>query len=83
MTLRHWSHGVLAVVLVGILAGCGGGSGSTASAGAGSHAGTGSQSGNGSLTGSGGNGGNSGGSQPIQGIATPQSVSVVTATNAN
>ena len=78
MTLKHWSHGVLAVVLVGILAGCGG-SGSTASAGASA----GSQSGNGSLTGNGGSGGNTGGSQPIQGIATPQSVSVVTATNAN
>jgi len=75
MSLRTWSHGLWVAVLVGMLAGCGGGS-STAS--------TGGSSSSGSSSGSSSSGGSSsGGSTSIQGIATPSSVSVVTATNAN
>jgi len=72
MSLRSWFHGLCIAVMFGMLVGCGGSGSSTASTAGGSSTG-------GSSTG----GSSSGGTTPIQGIATPQSVSVVTATNAN
>jgi len=75
MSLRTWSHGLCVAVAFGMLVGCGGGGSSTAS--------TGGQSSGGAPGGSaGGSSGNSS-PPPVQGIAMPESVSVVTATNAN
>ncbi len=66
MSVRTWSHRACVAALLGLLVGCGGSS-TTA-------------------TTTGGNGGAPGGTSPpapvIQGIAMPQSVAVVTATNA-
>lgn len=74
MMWRRVLGGACVAAVFGALAGCGG-----SSAAAGSTAGVSQTSGNaGSQTGSGG-----GTAPPIQGIATPSSVSVVTATNSN
>ena len=80
MSLRTWLHGLCVAVLFGMLVGCGGGDSSTASTGGSSSSGSSSSSSAGSSS-SGGS--SSGTNTPIQGIATPSSVSVVTATNAN
>ena len=75
---RVLSKGLCVLLVAASLTGCGGSSGSSSSVSNG-----GSGSGGGADTGSGGSG--SGGGTPpetIQGVATPSSVAVVTATNA-
>lgn len=76
---RVLSKGLCVLVVAASLAGCGGSSGSSSSVSSG-----GSGSGGGADTGSGGSGSGGGGTPPetIQGVATPSSVAVVTATNA-
>jgi hypothetical protein len=69
---RKFVGGACLAVLLGLLAGCGGGSAAGSAAGSGS-SGT-SGSGNNNPSGSGGTT-----SQTVQGIATPSSVAVVTA----
>ena len=73
MMWRKLMGGACVAALFGLLAGCGGSSTTAANAAGGSQS-----SGGGSQTGSGG-----GTTSTIQGIATPSSVSVVTATNSN
>jgi hypothetical protein len=69
MSRKLSSLGACAAVITGLLAACGG-TGTSASSG----------SGNSGAAPTGGTG-NNGGTQTIQGVATPASVSVVTATN--
>ena len=70
MTLKKVVRATAVTAALGMLAGCGGSNSASTAAGAGS--------------GTGSNGGSGGGNtQTIQGIATPESVAVVTATNAN
>lgn len=71
MMWRKVLGGACVAALFGLLAGCGGSSATVANTG-------GSQS-----TGNGGSQTGSGGGTTIQGIATPSSVAVVTATNSN
>lgn len=74
---RAFCRALSVATLVAMLAGCGGGSDSAADA----------STGGGSSGGAGGSGGGSSGgggdTAAIEGVATPSSVSVVTATNAN
>jgi hypothetical protein len=81
MSLKTWSHGICVAVAFGMLVGCGGGSSSTASTGGLSSGSSGGTSGD--TSGGSGNTTGNNSQPPIQGIAMPESVSVVTATNAN
>ncbi|MDB6090947.1 MAG: hypothetical protein JWN85_3731 [Gammaproteobacteria bacterium] len=70
MIFRKLVSGVCVAAAVGFLAACSGGSPAA-------------NTGGGQSTGGSTSGGGGGGTQAIQGVATPSSVSVVTATNAN
>lgn len=77
---KRVSGAICMAAVLGLLAGCGGGSSTAGNAGGGalSTGSGGSQSSGSGTTGSGGST-----AQTIQGIATPSAVSVVTANNAN
>ena len=83
-TGRVLRSSVGAAFVLSILTACGGGSSSSSTVGSGSGSGTGVGSGSGSGTDTGtGSGTGTGGNTTIQGVATPSSLAVVTAKNAD